>query len=76
MSKGRTQSPKCQKTREYTNVNVLTTSEFWDAMTIPGFVRLSLYQGQVGDTLYIVTEPPELSKGFMEGKIDSLRNLL
>ena len=45
----------------------LSTSEFWDRMCSPAFVRLSPNIGVIENAWYFTETPPEMVPGFLEG---------
>ena len=50
----------------------LPTDQFWDHMCARGFIRLNLYTGVIGNTIYMTDEPPENVEDFIEEKINSI----
>lgn len=53
-------------------MDILTTDEFWAAMCKPGFVRIDIYTGAVGNRIYHTAVPPEHVPGFLETQIQSI----
>jgi hypothetical protein len=62
--------------RSRTNVAIVDTEEFWQAMEKPGFIRISMTSGCCGRTRYFTDTPPEYVDGFIEGKTRAVAHIL
>lgn len=51
---------------------ICDTDTFWEKMCHPGFFRISLNTGKIGNEQYFTETPPEKVPGFFEKVLESI----
>lgn len=55
---------------------MLSTNKFWDAMSSPRFIRLSLRRGEIDGNQFETAKAPEEIDGFVESKVELIIDFL